>query len=343
MPQKAAREALQLSSGTYLARGLATGRLQTAPLTWPDQSVSIGLSASVKRFHRVFDVECSWIHDISTLLQPEYHTPENVAWHAERIMKDLSSNDITVCISQATLDDVVAYLGIDPAQLVLAYNGVEWPWWYAVREKNEPALIEEPYLLVLGTREPRKNLALVFEMLAAFPDVLANHRVILAGGEGWLADNTAVPSTLTSAMAAGRISATGFVSDYNKYRLLRGADATLFPSVFEGFGLPVLESLSVGTPCVASFSSSIPEVGRALCHYFDPFSAASLHDSLQALLSRSLKRDSSFAVSAAAWSSQFAWSSGLEAVLVRLEPLIERSRATYTRVSEFAPLHLKED
>ncbi len=335
VPGEAVREALERSSGIYLARDLATGRLPTSPVAWPQHRVSVGLSASVKRFNRVFDVECSWIHDISTLLQPEYHTPENVVWHTESIVEDLASNDATVCISQATLDDLVGYLGADPTRLVLAPNGVEWPWWYAVRAKNEPATVDGPYLLVLGTREPRKNLSLVFEMLAAFPEVLTSHRVVLAGGDGWLADHTATPPCLAPAVASGRISAAGFVSDYDKYRLLQGADATLFPSFFEGFGLPVLESLSVGTPCLASFSSSIPAVGGALCHYFDPFSAGSLHDALHTTLARGLKQDASFAAAASAWAARFTWEAGVGAVLAALEPMIERVRAGKAAQTEY--------
>ena len=325
IPRGAVLKALDRSSGLYLAHDLETERLQKTALTWSRDDVTVGLSSSVKRFNRVFDVECSWIHDISTLLQPEYHTANNIAWHMERIIEDLASNELTVCISQATLDDVLVYLGADANRVILAHNGVEWPWWYPLRVKNEHA--EAPYLLVLGTREPRKNLSLVFATLAAFPEVLASHRVIVVGQDGWFEDQMAAPPGLSSAIADGRIAATGFVSDYDKYRLLKGADATLFPSLFEGFGLPVLESLSVGTPCVASFSSSIPEVGGALCRYFDPFSVTSLHDALRDTLSRDLKRDASFAAAAADWTRRFTWEASMDAVLTALAPLVEEARA----------------
>ena len=327
LPGKAVLEALESSTGLYLARDLATERLSTEPLAWQRDMVSVGLSASVKRFDRMFDVECSWIHDISTLLQPQYHTADNIVWHTERISEDLASNDLTVCISQSTLDDLVAYLDMDPARMILAYNGVEWPWWFAVRARNEPANLRGPYLLVLGTREPRKNVSLVFDMLITFPDLLARYRFVFVGLDGWLADHTAMPPRLAPAVAAGRISTTGFVSDYDKYRLLVGAEATVFPSFFEGFGLPVLESLSVGTPCVASFSSSIPEVGGALCDYFDPFSVTSLHAALQATLARNLKQDVSFTASAVTWAGRFTWEATMDATLAALAPLVDQARA----------------
>ena len=103
---------------------------------------------------------------------------------------------------------------------------------------------------------------------------------------GWLEEQHLLPPKLEPALAAGKILFTGFVSDAVKYRLLAGAEATLYPSLFEGFGLPVLESLAAGTPCVASWSSSIPEVGGALCSYFDPFSAADMQRALREMLAR---------------------------------------------------------
>jgi len=138
----------------------------------------------------------------------------------------------------------------------------------------------EPYFLILGTREPRKNVAQVLELIARYPDLLDRHRFVFAGKLGWLANQQEMPEVLGAATQAGKILFTGFVTEYEKYKLLLGAQATIYPSVFEGFGLPVLESLSVGTPCVASFSSSIPEAGGAFCHYFDPLSVTDLHRAL---------------------------------------------------------------
>lgn len=157
LPKEPMLRALELSSGLNVARDLEARRLRTTAPMLPRDALSVGLSASVKRFSRVFDVECSWIHDISTLLQPELHTADNITWHAERIIEDLASNDVTVCVSRATSDDLIAYFGTDPTSLVVAYNGVEWPWWFAVKAKNEIIAPKVPYILVLGTREPRKT------------------------------------------------------------------------------------------------------------------------------------------------------------------------------------------
>jgi glycosyltransferase involved in cell wall biosynthesis len=322
LPNDAVLDALERNSGLFLHHEMVTGQLDMPPLTWPRDRVGVGLSASVKRVRRVFDVECSVVHDISTILQPQYHTPENIVWHTEHIMDDIASNDVTVCISQATLDDLVLYLGADPARLVLAYNGVEWPWWFPIKAATDLASGVEPYVAVLATREPRKNLSLVMEMLAAWPELLRDTRFVFIGKAGWLTGESDVPPALAGALAEGRIVEAGFISEYRKYVLLRGAAATIFPSLFEGYGLPVVESLSVATPCVASFSSSIPEVGGDLCHYFDPCSAADLHRSLAAALASGQKGNPTFEAACAAWVARFSWQAGSATMLRALTPSV---------------------
>jgi glycosyltransferase involved in cell wall biosynthesis len=184
-------------------------------------------------------------------------------------------------VSEATLLDVHAYMGTPMERLALMHNGAEWPEDFAVRFENEvdEALVE-PFVVILGTREPRKNIQRVFEMLSLFPELMERRRFVFVGKMGWLGEQTAVPEALRPALAAGRIHFTGFVSDYEKYKLLRAAEVSIYPSFFEGFGLPVLESIAVGTPCLSSWSSSLPEVGGEACLYFDPMSVMDMYRAL---------------------------------------------------------------
>ena len=137
----------------------------------------------------------------------------------------------------------------------------------------------EPFLLVLGSIEPRKNVALVLQWLAQHPGVLDLVRVVFAGRQAW-GDSFAAQverAGLHAAAAAGRIVFTSYVDEGFRTALLIGAAALLYPSLFEGFGLPLLEALAVGTPVLSSVSSSMPEVVGDCGYYFDPCSAASLH------------------------------------------------------------------
>ncbi len=287
--QEVVADALRRRSGLFLLRAHQTGRarIATLPILQPGAGPTLGVFPSVKPIRRAFSVECSVFHDLSTLVLPYFHIKGNVDHHMEAMMADIASNDVVAAVSQASADDLVAYLGVNPARLVVTHNGVSWPEGFAVEAANQrgPAGTQ-PYVLILGTREPRKNVMLVFRMLAAHPALLDSHRFVFTGKMGWLEEQHALPANLEPARAAGRILFTGFVDDFTKYRLLAGAEATLYPSLFEGFGLPVLESLSAGTPCAASWSSSIPEVGGECCTYFDPLSAGDMRRALGELLAR---------------------------------------------------------
>jgi glycosyltransferase involved in cell wall biosynthesis len=256
------------------------------------------------------------------------HIRGNVVHHMEAIMADLASDDLVVTVSDASRTDLVAYLGVSPGQIVAAPNGVVWPDWYESAALNAagaggpggsggpggPGGVE-PYLLVLGTREPRKNIMKVFDLLERAPALLETYRVVFAGKMGWLEEQHALPRNLEPYVASGRILFPGFVTELQKYTLLRFAQATLYPSLFEGFGLPVLESLSVGTPCVASWSSSIPEVGGDTCVYFDPLSAEDFERALAALLAR---RGPALEAACRTQAARFTWRGSLARILERV-------------------------
>ena len=314
-------DALARRSGLYLLREAACGRARIGhlPLLGGAPGPTIGLFPSVKQLRRAFSLECSVFHDLSTLVLPYFHIKGNVDHHMEAMMADIASNDVVAAVSDASRDDLTAYLGVDPARIVVAPNGVSWPADYPIRAANALAAAgAEPYLLILGTREPRKNVMLVFDMLAADPSLLDSHRFVFAGKMGWLEEQHALPPGLQPALAAGRILFTGFVDDLTKYILLAGAQATLYPSLFEGFGLPVLESLSAGTPCVASWSSSIPEIGGDVCTYFDPLSAADMRRALLEMIGRG-RQD---AVACRARAEAFSWDVAAGLILSRLVALL---------------------
>lgn len=318
------RDALARATGRFLARDIEVGRARAGTLPWPGGALpSIGLFPSVKRPRAAFDIEASVVHDLSTLITPEFHLPSNVAYHTGAIAGDLATDDLIIAVSEATRADLAAYLGIAGPRVITAPNGVAWPADFATEASNALAGgAVEPYILVLGTREPRKNIRLVFAMLEAAPELLESHRFVFAGRLGWLAERQALPRRLEAARAVGRLVFPGFVTERQKYLLLSGAAATLYPSYLEGFGLPVLESLSVGTPCIASWSSSIPEVGGGVCCYFDPFSAADCQRAIADMLARQRAMGPALATACRAQAAPFTWERSASLILAALEPIV---------------------
>lgn len=332
----AVQAALAQASGRWLARELRAGRAQHGRLPAPRSAAAgrgtplrIGYFPSVKTARGAFDIEVLTVHDLSTLITPQFHIHGNIAHHMDRIMGDAASSALIIAVSHATAHDLTAYLGIDPARIRVIHNGIQLPEGAVVAAE---ALSEgrgvEPYLLVLGTREPRKNVNLVFEMLRLFPDILRTHRMVFAGRMGWKAERHALPEALAAHQQSGRIAFTGFVSEAQKYALLRHASASIYPSLFEGFGLPVLESLAAGTPCAASFSSSIPEIAGGPCCLFDPFSAADMRRAVAELLNRrQALGEAAIRAACLAQAAHFTWPRAAAELLAALDPIIGAARA----------------
>ena len=148
--------------------------------------------------------------------------------------------------------------------------------------------LRKPYVLALGTLEPRKNLPRLIEAFAGLEPALRDaHELVLAGGAGWASGE------LDAALARHRalVRPLGYVPDADLPGLYREAAVFAYPSLFEGFGLPVLEAMSAGTAVLTSNASSLPEVGGDAVRYADPRDVASIRAGLDALLRDPAERD----------------------------------------------------
>jgi alpha-1,3-rhamnosyl/mannosyltransferase len=145
----------------------------------------------------------------------------------------------------------------------------------------EPARLDKPYVLAAGTLEPRKNLVRLIEAWAALPEaVRSRHVLALVGPTGW-----DVEATLAAARAhSDDVRLLGYVGDDELVALYAGAAAFAYPSLYEGFGLPVLEAMAAGAPVVTSTASSLPEVAGDAALLVDPHDVRALRDALVAVL-----------------------------------------------------------
>jgi glycosyltransferase involved in cell wall biosynthesis len=138
------------------------------------------------------------------------------------------------------------------------------------------------YLLFVGTIEPRKNLS---RLLAAFETIHADglsDGLVIVGRPGWLYDSFF--AVLEASPVRDAVVLPGYVTDEDLPAVYTGAQALVFPSLYEGFGLPVLEAMACGTPVVTSRASSIPEVGGDAALYFDPASVGEMGEAIRTML-----------------------------------------------------------
>ena len=231
-----------------------------APLLFP----------SVKRSFEIAQAEASVVHDISTLVMPENHEEANVAHHLDELKTELRTNTITFCVSEATRAALETYYPSCRNRTAVLYQYADWPGEFELLERNLPSLRLGRYAVVVGTIEPRKNLAILLRALSTPQLMRSDLKFVIIGKMGWLVE------TFLSELSPeqrSRLIFSGFVSELIKYRLIVGSDFMVFPSLYEGFGIPALEALSLGKPVLASRTSSFPEVIGEAGLYFDPLSA----------------------------------------------------------------------
>jgi glycosyltransferase involved in cell wall biosynthesis len=142
--------------------------------------------------------------------------------------------------------------------------------------------LPDAYVLFVGTVQPRKNLERLAEAMTAVVNAGLPHRLVIAGKRGWLADR--VEARIAGSPHRDRIRFLGYVADEDLAALYSGADAFCLPSLYEGFGLPVLEAMACGVPVVAARSSALPEVAGEAALLVDPSDAAAIGDGLRRVL-----------------------------------------------------------
>jgi len=261
---------------------------------------------------REFDYECQIFHDLTPIITPEFHHQDTVEFHVPEYQRDIELLDCAICVSESTKKDLESYLGVESEKIIVSHLGAEMPEGklYDFLESIRDIQVE-PYILIIGTIEPRKNHKILFEFLAKNPEILDSYKVIVVGRNGWSISFDSLMAILSnlSPQRQDRVLHLGFVDDNLKTALISKASFTVYPSYYEGFGLPVLESLTLGCPVLSSFSSSLPEAGGPTCVYFDPDSIASFAIAFKLLESRIKENKEKVKRDAVNWAKQFTWES----------------------------------
>lgn len=221
------------------------------------------------------------IHDLAFLRFPEQVPVRRQRYLSRAVREAATRSDQVITVSEATKRDIVELLGADADRVHVTPLGVEpafHPWdAEALDAFRQSHAVERPYLLSVGTLEPRKNIP---GLIAAYREVAASvpHDLVLVGAEGWLTEG--IHATIQAAGLGNRIKLTGFVPDGDLPGWYGAADAFVFPSLYEGFGLPVLEAMACGTPVVTADNSSLAEVAGDAALLVDASDTAGLAGAL---------------------------------------------------------------
>lgn len=226
------------------------------------------------------------VHDLGYRFFPHEHP-----WRA-RLYLDISTRFSSrvacrvVADSQATFSDLQRQYGIAPSKIIVAYPGVDTTLRRAEetaqRQVRQRYHLARPFVLYVGTIQPRKNLRRLVEAMARLPGDLQDVDLVLAGRVGWLADD--IHKAVDDLGLADRVRFLGYVPQEDLAALLSAAECFVMPSLYEGFGLPVLEAMACGTPVICAEAGSLPEVAGDAALLFAPTDVQALAEALTRVL-----------------------------------------------------------
>ena len=203
------------------------------------------------------------IHDLSFLIVPQYCSPRIVGPFSSGIAKFARESDAIIVYSESVKNDIISRLDVPESKVSVIYLAVDDAFDQPAEDADwldEMYQIRRPYILFVGMLEPRKNVPAI---LRAFDAVRSDvpHRLVIVGARGWMYDEI---FQLHDELGLGdRVRFIGFVPGHDKLAAFyRNADLFVYPSFYEGFGLPVLEAMKCGCPVVTSKASSIVEIAE---------------------------------------------------------------------------------
>ncbi len=224
------------------------------------------------------------IHDLAYLYFPDDFTKKDL-WQ----LKNWTSFSIKkakqiIAVSKTTKKDIVKNYQVEENKIRVIYNGYE-----KISQKlkvksqkyNSKVKSKEPFILFVGTIQPRKNLEVLVDAFDKFTQTNKNFKLVIVGKKGWLYEN--IFEKVKTINLEKKVIFTDYVTDEELIWFYKNAFCLVLPSFYEGFGIPVLEAMNFDCPVVASYSSSLPEIGGDASLYFDPKNPDDLLDKLNSL------------------------------------------------------------
>jgi len=251
------------------------------------------------------------IHDLSIRRFPEMHPAARVRFMERKIAKAAEDAAMVITDSEYVRRELIEEYSL-PSEKVRAIplaaseNFVPQMEKIIAQTLSIYSLQGKQYFLAVGTLEPRKNLITAIQAHSALPgDVRKQHPLVLVGLRGW--ENSVLDKVLYHPVRSGEVRVLGFIPDAHLPALYSGATAFVYPSLYEGFGLPPLEAMACGTPVIVSDRAAIPEVVGDAGITADAFDVGSLRDAMQKLACDAETR-SKLAESCLLRSREFSWS-----------------------------------
>lgn len=216
------------------------------------------------------------IHDLTFITRPQDHTAYSVKVHTRHLKRAKKLADMIITDSNSSKNDLINF-GINPDKIKVIYLAPSKMFQPETNNEKIKAILDQyqiktPFILSVGTHEPRKNLARLIQAYSGLN--LKSTQLVIVGKFGWGDQVKPVPG----------VKLLGFIPDADLKVLYSSAKLFVYPSLYEGFGLPILEAFSCGCPVISSNLASLPELGGDAAVYINPLSTKDLSKAIKQLL-----------------------------------------------------------
>lgn len=231
------------------------------------------------------------IHDMTYELYPETMDKRNLKRIKDDIKYSVDRADKIITVSESSKNDIIKFLNIDESKIEIVYNGVDYDKFNksytediklrVIKKYNLP----QDYILYMGTLEPRKNIDSIIEGFALLKEQkrFDNMKLVIAGKKGWLFEN--IFDLVNKLGLKNQVIFTDYVDEIDKPIIYNMAKLFVFPSLYEGFGIPVLEAMASSVPVITSNVSSLPEVAGDAAILVEPKDIESIAKNMIKVLS----------------------------------------------------------
>lgn len=260
------------------------------------------------------------IHDLSFLSNPEFHPKNRVKYLTKKIPYTLANSDHIFVDSYFIQNEIKKYYPDTSCNISVLYLGVDADFFNNSCSKvnlNHLGIKNGDFLLSVATLEPRKNFSRLIDAFLALPEEIRNqHQLVLVGSSGW--KNSEIYLKAKQYIDNGQIVITGYISDDELKLLYRNCKLFIYPSVYEGFGLPIIEAMAAGCIVATSNLGATAEVAGSSAIFFDPYDINSIKNSILDFINSNEKKihltDSSII-----HATKFSWERTVDELLNRIK------------------------
>jgi glycosyltransferase involved in cell wall biosynthesis len=246
------------------------------------------------------------VHDLITFDYPELCQPESVIYFRLLLGRSVKKAHKIITVSETVKEDILKHFNISKNKITVIYPGINPIFKKSIDLKTlEKYRIHGEYILFVGNIEPKKNLV---RLIRAFDLLIRseklNHKLVIVGKKGW--KYRSVFQSVEDLKLKSRVIFTGYVPETDLPVLYSMADLFVFPSLYEGFGIPPLEAMACETPVLVSNCGALPETTGGVCSQTDPYEIANISNEMYKLLSDKKYRSESVK-RGKEWVKHFSW------------------------------------